>query len=258
MYIYIACYELIIPPIYKTSYAIIPTILEGNTICFALWYLTAYLECLLVIYLCVRLKRTAVLPYLALAGYLVGLLCGGYVWLWANSIPKITYCNWEFNISRNFFTVCLPCVVFGILLRQFEYKLHALVSRLWILVISLILLLTLEYNILDEPYRDKDLLIFTVPLALIIFITALLFPCRFPKMSKMGKKYSTGIYLYHMLFLQIGYVFINTCNIDAYLCNLPRKYWLYPFVVLFSILSCWIYDKIKCLNLRNIVYCLQK
>ena len=74
-----------------------------------LWYLTAYISCLICLFFIVKYKLQNLLFYLILIGLLAGLCIGKYSF-WEINIPAYLY--------RNFLTTALPFVLIGLYIRK--------------------------------------------------------------------------------------------------------------------------------------------
>ena len=105
-FFYYICYYVpndIFP--FRSLKSLIGFIVVGNTFGFHLWYLNAYLETLLVIIIAIKLRLLRQLWCFIPICVIVGLITGKYEFLFPY-IPN------NLILSRNFFTIGIPC--FGI------------------------------------------------------------------------------------------------------------------------------------------------
>lgn len=234
----------------KVSYPLIPTIIEGNTICHALWYLNAYIEVLLMLLILIKLKWTGILPYIAFTGVLFGLFVGAYNWLLDTKII-INYYGWNFNSARNAFTIGLPCVTIGIIIREYENVFRHYMEKhpfsLKICLTFFFILSATEYFFMDESHKYSDIFLFTIPLGTVSFLIALLVRPSHKSLAiaKLGKKYSLPIYLYHLIFLDFIFLVLHFLNCREIVEIKYMQYWLYPALIIIMLISFIMLQRLK-------------
>ncbi|MCM1369411.1 MAG: acyltransferase family protein [Candidatus Amulumruptor caecigallinarius] len=167
-----------------------------------LWYLTAYLQILLLIYILLKLNIFKIFLPLMPFCILLNLLQGSYSYiLFDSGSPFI-------NLEMDAVTLGIPCVAIGILLRIYEHLFPSQKVILGCLIVA-IPLLYLEH-VINHDYTG-DLLIMTIPVAILTFIYFLRYnPVSWlPKLiATLGKHQSLNIYLWHMMMAGI-YVYIE-------------------------------------------------
>ncbi len=200
----------------------------GEEFCYPLWYLTALLLGLAVIWLASRLKITRLLYLFIPFGLLLNLLVGTYGFLFFDGANYIVY-------SRNVFSISLPCMMVGIWVRRHEY-LFGNLPRVRLYAELSLLALYAEYAALSIiPHGDSwgDIYVFTLPLGLSLFLLFLKSErCNsWKRLADLGMRYSAAIYILH--------IFIMTYLLDV----MPgiNGYVLLALVVLsiMAVVSCW-------------------
>lgn len=188
-----------------------------------LWYLNAYLETLLVMMLFAKLRKLDILWCLIPFLVVLGLLAGKY----NTAIHIISY---NFTLSRCFLTVGIPCVGAGYLIAKYKDELltnirYPILGLLFIILLSEFEAWLFQCGIIPVQ-RDADIFAMTIPFAVMLFICCLKFP-RLGENSifeKWGWKYSTYIYIFHILIIGlIGYKINVTIGLTAK-----------PFLILFA------------------------
>ena len=109
------------------------TIFFGSWFSGPLWYLTAFLETILFIWLIVRLRAERILPYLIPVCLLARCLMKFYY----SHYPTAPYFSW---IGYNLITDGIPCVIIGMMIRRF---LHLAPSQRILCFITALLFITL-------------------------------------------------------------------------------------------------------------------
>ena len=186
--------DFVFPTTFK---GIFLAIFQGSDMCGHLWYLTAYIEALVVIYVLVRLRLERMFGFIVIAGIAAGQIFGKYSAFFEplQAYNSLLYC-------RNFFTVSLPFFCLGWLLHKHcDAVLKLLKFRFAACLLALVLVLSyIEYHILHGSNLWGDYILTTVPLSLLMVICCLHRPDlgRGWMLETIGKKYSTNIYLYHM------------------------------------------------------------
>ena len=197
-----------------------------------LWYLTAYIEVVLLVLLAGRFKALNFLWGLTVVFLIGGILLGKYHILYDNVAPKLI-------LSRNCLTIGLPFFGMGWLLRKYQSRIKLRYSVLLLMTVALTVISYMEEYALIRLYNgrgmDGDLLFSSYPLALLFMILCMkhsnLGNGSF--IEKIGQKYADGIYIYHL--------FIAFCimNCSKHFTIPPA---LLPFVCFFVTLAfviCW-------------------
>lgn len=162
-----------------------------------LWYLTAYIEALIILYVVVKLRWTNLLPIILVGGLALNLIIGKYSFIYRDT-------GFPLFLSRNVIGIGLPCLIIGMAIRRLEH----LLPSIKIIVISIIIigiLLMCENYILSGKVmgikNSGDITLFTVPLAIPIFVIFLKmshYP-RLEPLANLGRVHSLNMYLYHIL-----------------------------------------------------------
>lgn len=178
----------------------IDAIFLGGSFGFHLWYLTAFMETLIVIFFAVKFHKEKILFWLVPIGLLLNLLTGGYSFLVTRETLGI---DW----SRNFLTVGIPCVMAGVLLRRNEHRIRIHSSTLMILVVIALAALYLEWMIVGNVFYSRgNVFLLTLPLAFLVFYSSLKATGHLANpniLASFGEKYSLDIYIYHLLAITI-------------------------------------------------------
>lgn len=185
-------------------------LLQGAVVSGHLWYLSALLIALLIIYFANKIKKNmyVLIPLL----YLAGVLLGKYSFLFNGEIYSIVW-------SRNFLFTGLPFFLLGNLIRKKENAviMIKIVKYRYILLATTILMLFLEKGIINEYNSNGDMFIFTGIVAVIFFITIKNTHSSFGNVLKMfthiGRDYSTYIYIFHFMILSIISIIIEKLDI---------------------------------------------
>lgn len=168
--------------------------LTGDGAACQLWYLTAYLQLLIIFYAAIRIKRFSYLYILMIIGISLNLIIGRYGFLFFGDCPVI--------LSRNVLTIALPCVLLGILIRRYEDRLPSNNVIFAGMIISFVLLYLEEYLIRSRfTVVRGDILIFTIPLAIVTFIFFLRLDLKdrySMSLARWGKEYSLDIFIWHI------------------------------------------------------------
>lgn len=164
---------------------------------FHLWYLWAYLQALVVIWLSVKLKATKLLFIIAPIGLIIGLFLGTYSYLFNLSF--------ESGIFRNVITVVLPFVIIGSFIRRNEELFTQ--RKSWLVVLGLTVFgIYVEYLCLHYIEQTaKDIMVFTILCAPVLFILCLQtkLPSKLYFLRILGAHHSLNIYIYHVLVIII-------------------------------------------------------
>lgn len=206
----------------NTPSKIINFILIGNNLGFHLWYLNALIESLIILILCFRfgIKFSC---WFILSFLIVGLLFGSYSFIFS-AIP------YSLILSRNFLTMGLPCIIIGWFIRKYFKQIQNKIKIpwFWILIITFLGIFEAWCIFADNENYAGDYLITTIPLAALLLFVLLLRPKlgHGTLLASIGKKYSTFIYVFHIIFL-------SWFEITANKFNFSFNQWLVPFIVLF-------------------------
>lgn len=173
-------------------------IFTGNGLAYGghLWYLTAYIETLLVFGWLYKIHKEKILLYLTLPLIVLNITLGYIDLAGIATIPNF----WRIN----FITIGIPCFCIGYMIRKFKSEIMQYLSptRATLAVCGLLFLAYGEKLLVSRSgmyYPQSDIFVFTVPLAAMVFIWCLLHPSAGGGLEYIGKKYSLNIYLYHML-----------------------------------------------------------
>jgi len=201
----------------------------GGMVCFHLWYLTAYLQLLVVFYVALRIKKFPMLFIVIPIGVLLNLFLGRYIFL-------ISDANIYLYFSRNVLTIAIPSVLIGMLIRSYEHKLPSQKKIITALIIAAISLYA-EQLILHFcfPYKGGDIIIFTLPVAILTFITFLrlnIIGKTMLKIGQLGKRYTLDIYLWHPL---IASVFVHIQS-HVEICSGLNTLFVFVATLMFSII----------------------
>lgn len=202
---YYLCYffpERIIP--FSDFKDLLSGIFIGNNFGGHLWYLTSYIEVLILVIAALRFRFLTLLWWLIPVFAVTGLLLGKYAFLlplpdW----PDETY----FMLNRNFLTMGVPCFGIGWLMRKYRDALLRAISLPIALTLMLLILSVSEIWCISRTgeLRPGDYIVTTLPLAASMLLVAL----KFPRLGadslveKIGKNYSTYIYIFHIFILRI-------------------------------------------------------
>lgn len=179
-------------------------LLLGGNIGAHLWYLTAYLQVLLLLWVIVKIWRR--LPrwlfLLVPAGLLLGLLSGRYSCL-IEGMPN------SYALARNFVTTGLPCVLTGIMLRRGEGWLSAAAKPMLVAVLAIGVLQYGEAIFLYALYEwiPGDLYVCTFPWAIALFLLFLRFRCDQPwaiTLAAWGRTFCLDLYVWHILVRELS------------------------------------------------------
>ena len=186
-----------------------------------LWYLSAYVEVLIVVIVAMRLKCEKWLWGIAPWFVLMGLVMGRYNFLF-DGIPN------HLLLSRNFLTMGIPCFGIGWLLRKYRDQVLQHIRKPLLFLVVLFILSGIEAFVVLKYYRgySGDYLVLTMPVA-----AALVYYCiQNPTLGcgtvleYIGKHYSAEVYIFHML---IGRMLLKI--IDS--VGIARPHLLLPFLI---------------------------
>ena len=189
-----------VPIIIDSPTYILTWIFIGANLAPPLWYLNAYVEALISIYIFVRILNFGkYLPLLGFICFISSLLLGRYSYLINLSITK----DWIFT---NFLTISIPFIILGMYLKRYEQK---LISHCWSIFILSLLLFIVEIECYKKIYSFGG--IGYNAITSFLLVAAILIICLKYKnynfnnniMCIIGKSYSLQIFIMH---------FIKTCR----------------------------------------------
>lgn len=224
------------------------TLIVGGTTNPVLWYMTAYIQALAVVWIFVKLKLSNFLPLLVPIGIFLNLFLGAYYWLTFDNLPTISFDGATPNIyflNRNFLTVALPCMVLGMWIRV--KRLSFSTVKLCIAAILLAMAVYWEKDMImsvGEAGLYGDIVFMTIPLSISVFLLALNMSGKYQivkTMGYLGKRYSVNLYLYHpMIYITFGGI------LSHFSLNIPyADYWALPVILILIITFSALYDTIK-------------
>lgn len=196
-----------------------------------LWYLVAYIETLLIIWLFARIgKGVQWLYFIVPIGLIINLLCGRYSFIIPIEDPIIFDVTKEI-VARNFLTIGIPAFAIGMWIKQYQNQILKYITPCKSLIISLVLLLVaiIEFAVLIYFFGREvagDISILTIPFATSIVLACLCYP-KFGSntfVSTIGQKYSSDIYIYHVF---VG-KFILICT-EIVIYTLSGTYFKYMY-----------------------------
>lgn len=198
----------------------------GDNIDSILWYMTAYIEALLIMWILLRLfsenKVRIILAIVFPILLISAIILNRYSFLFGRTF--------DIAISRNALTVALPCIYLGILVRTYQERIKQ-TNQINILLITCLVLAYVEYALLhiyDINGSGADFNIMTFPLAFMVFLYCVLRPQGefIPKyirnlLVKTGKNNSADIYLYHSLtwLILALIIYISNNNLIRFMAN---------------------------------------
>lgn len=190
-----------------------------------LWYLWAYLQALAVLWFATKLRVTKLIFVVAPIGIIAGLLLGSYSFVGGWNCEDI-------GMYRNMFTIVLPFVLLGALIRRNEGKI-AKIGNLPIIVLLLTVGIYAEYFCFKFfGLESKDIMIFTILLAPVVFVLCLrsALPEKWTFMRELGQHHSLNLYIYHILVRDIMYLVLPP---------IVRLYAVWPLTVLATLCLSW-------------------
>ena len=188
----------------------IPFYKYGNNV---FWYLTAYIETLIIIYYFNYKGWLKYLFFLIPVGLLSNLVLGRYSFMFGGPYSYLLRCN--------FFTMGIPFVLLGMMLKSPSF-LNLYMSKTDNKIILLLTITALIISVIEYYYQTNilhlrqigDLNLFTIPAAIGIMMIALKNQNVHPKAAVLvylGKYCSTNIYLYHILiYFSLNFLFLLT------------------------------------------------
>lgn len=237
----IAVYSIVMYPnnglIIDSFPKLIQTIIFGNTLSGHLWYLSAYLVSIIILYFTALLGDKYIVLFIPLL--IVGLITSTYNSLLGLNIPYIT--------PYNFYFTGLPYISIGYLFKK--YKLQKYLNNNWIYLILIFCILcyieiaVLIYNSIS--FCNIGYYIMTMPLAVSFFGWGISTSYQGNKIiNEIGIKSSGNIYYFHVLvWTALQKIFI-LLPINFY----PKIFGaIYTFLasIILSIAINWIQNRIK-------------
>lgn len=177
----------------------------GGEFCGPLWYITAYIWALIIIYI-FNIKRNRNTFLLVAFLLLVNVLLGSYSFILPFEVKHLYF-------SNNFLTSALPFVLLGGFLKQSIEKIQY--SRwIWFLLVVLCYIELGFLYIVDS--RNGDVFLMTPVLCILIFSWFVNHPNygQNTYLRTIGKKYSLYIYLLHTLVIWLTNEFCKQTNIN--------------------------------------------
>lgn len=216
--------------------SILSFLLIGDNINPHLWYLTAYIQVLLVVFAALRLKKENLVWIIIPVGLLLSLISGTYSFL----LPEYPFYS---LIRRCFFTIGIPFFGIGYLIRKYEPLI--LQGRLRTLGHPAVCLLFLIFSTVEARalllLSDRltgDIIFFTIPLSISLFIFCL----RQPNLGSgsftetIGQKYATEIYIFQMFTGILFTIISHRLSTFLQLPEILSPVFIFMFALLFSIL----------------------
>lgn len=175
--------------------------LYGDTLNYALWYLNAYWQALMILWLLSRHQLEKWIRYFPFL-LILGVFWGRYLFLFPienAAIEKILG-----QVCKNCFTTMLPFMSIGFLLHQKEALWRKFrIEHLWILSLATLFLAYVEITVLTLLHCNNhhSQLFFGILFAICCFVLALHYPqwSLHPFIQQVGKHHSANVYYYHLL-----------------------------------------------------------
>jgi hypothetical protein len=188
--------QSLVDTIFMSPKTILKLIFVGNVFGGHLWYLTALLEALVFFYFCSISRLEKYIPVVAICGLILIFALNEFRILGYDIDDKHIY------IYRNFFTIAIPFMYIGMLIRVNEHKINCSIKTLVYAIMCVIVLTYAEYALLGRGYV-VELMLMSVPLIVFSFILALKIKLSNNWFSKLGRDHSSFVYIYHVLVLSL-------------------------------------------------------
>ena len=212
----------------------------GGNISPPLWYLTAYVEALVAIFVLVKVLRLGnFLFIIAMICYFLSLILGRYSFLFDFTIPK----DW---IYTNFLVLGIPFIVLGMYVKKYE---GILVKHGWLVLTISLLAFWVEIKLYQNvaSFGGKGY----TGITSFALVSAILIIClkyrnvvsEHNLLTIVGKTYSLQIYVLHYLFLSLCLIYKNQ------ICLSPSAIFAISFTM--PILLTKSYYVIKSLTCKN-------
>ena len=178
-------------------------LLKGDNICYPFWYLTAYFQVLIILWIVSKLKILRYIYILIPILFVLSVLLNRYSFILTDQVL-------DTEISRSVLFCAFPSVLMGIYIKiQVKINILRNVSCVFLLisVFAYIELLLLSHYDVNGSGADYNMM--TYPLAIASILLCIKYPI--PNISKylknpliiVGKKFATNIYLFHILVFSI-------------------------------------------------------
>ncbi len=174
---------------------------------FHLWYLFAYLYVLIAVHIFIEYRVIQKLYYAIPILLFASVLFGNYNYLIFDSSTSIPY-----YYTTNFLFAGIPYFLIGVLIKRHEIKLVSKAVYAAILCALIFSLSTYEVIFINPkavaPYIDGCFYWMTAPFAISILLLALsIKQKRDTIFSRIGRKYSLDIYVFHFLVIRVLLLF---------------------------------------------------
>ncbi len=190
---------------------IIKAVVTGESIAYHLWYLTAMWQAL-IIFVIIRRYLPACLIYFAPTLILLNLLLGRYIILFYHGDYTLAQ-----YVRLNCFSVALPCICLGYLLKKYICILSEF-KYWWIMLFVFIVCIYGEELMLRIYFINNNVSysLFTLPIATCIFLAFYQGVKAAPSwILQIGKKHSANIYYFHVFIsVYLAAIFRKIFNID--------------------------------------------
>jgi surface polysaccharide O-acyltransferase-like enzyme len=163
-------------------------LLFGDVIGFHLWYLAALLEALIVLYVFAKFNLMKFLPVMAIIGLSIFFL--NRVFGCFEALP--------YHCQVNFFTIAIPYLYLGMLVRLNEHRITANTLKLGTILCCIVILLYVEHMF---SLTSQSQTIMSLPLTVCLFILAIKLQLRNNWVANIGRNHSSTIYIFHILVL---------------------------------------------------------
>lgn len=180
-------------------------LLWGDNICYPFWYLTAYLQTLLILWISAKTNLLKYWPAWGPVLLIAGVLLNRYSFLLFDGALNI-------HVSRNLLFCALPCVSCGAYLRRYTDR-NTLSPNVLTCVSVVLLLAYAELFLLglfDFDGSGADFNLMTYPLAIAVFLVCVRYRAAsgIPEkvrlfLVRIGEEHAADIYLYHILVYSI-------------------------------------------------------
>lgn len=216
---------------FKDLESVIDFLYVGNTLGHHLWYLNAYLEAMIVIMIALKFKVLKYLWYLIPLFVLWGLMTGNYHFLFP-------YLSDDIILSRNFYTMGIPCIGIGWMMRKYSPQLLKRISYPIVLCAAILVISELEIILLKYAGHTVigDYFITTYLVAASMMLIGVKYPLlgKNSIIEKIGKTYSTDIYIFHV-FILLLFIPLN----EKYMGLHPSTYPFIGFIFTYLFIRIW-------------------
>jgi|GEM_PF-1907424 hypothetical protein len=178
-------------------------LLKGDNICYPFWYLTAYFQVLIILWIVSKLKILRYIYILIPILLVLSVLLNRYSFILTDQVLDTA-------ISRSALFCAFPSVLMGIYIK-IQVKINVLknIKSFFFLISVFAYLELLLLSLYDVNGSGADYNMMTYPLAIVSILLCIKFPI--PNVSKrlknpliiIGQKFATNIYLFHILVFSI-------------------------------------------------------